>query len=216
MATLRGLLFDMDGLLLDTERLSKLAYEAASARFGLTAEEALFQSLIGRNSKSNEATLRDWLPGYVEYCEFEAAWTETYLAAMDDGVPVRPQVVETLQAFACALPMAVATSSKRATAERKLERAGLRGHFAALIGGDEVRESKPAPEIFERAAALLGLAPGDCAAFEDSVNGVRSAAAAGCIVVQIPDLVPPTEETQRLAHHIAPDFGAAFRTLELL
>ena len=216
MARIEGLLFDMDGLLLDTERLSKHAYETASRHFGITPENAVFESLIGRNATANARTLAGWLNGAVELSDFEAVWLETYQGAMAQGIPLRPGVADVLAALDGKLPMAVATSSKRATAETKLDSTGLRRHFDALIAGDEVTESKPAPEIFERAAELIGLAPAVCAAFEDSVNGVRSAAAAGCVVVQVPDLVPATEETRTLAHAIAPSLRGAMEVLDLL
>lgn len=202
-------LFDMDGLLLDTERLAKQAFDMIYREAGLAPDAALFRDLIGRPSKEGRRILDTGLPPALPLATFEPAWEAAYAEATRVTVPVRPQIKAALSRAAAHGPLIVATSSRTSRAEDKLERAGLRGYFTDLIGGDQVTNGKPAPEIFERAAGLAGVAPSDCAAFEDSENGVRSAHAAGCFVVQVPDLIDPSPELLALGHRVAPDLLTA-------
>jgi beta-phosphoglucomutase-like phosphatase (HAD superfamily) len=111
------------------------------------------------------------------------------------------------------LPVAVATSTRRARAEDHLARVDLLHRLDALVTRDDVVAAKPAPEPYLKAAGLLGVAPAGCLALEDSANGVRSAAAAGVPVVMVPDVLAPTEELWGLALGVVPDLHHVLKAL---
>lgn len=111
------------------------------------------------------------------------------------------------------IPYVIATSTRTDKAHDHLGRAGLGDLFTQIIGGDQVSRSKPAPDIYLKAAATLELPPTCCAAFEDSPNGVRAAHAAGCVTVQVPDIVEPDAALRALSAHVVPDLQAGLKAL---
>jgi len=195
--------FDMDGLLLDTERLANTALHAAAADLNLKLPEDTFLEMIGRRGQDihhrlavrvgSDSLAKDLLTR-------SEAHYETYLAR---GVPVKNGVAELLVWMTERnLPCAVATSTRTAKAERKLAAAGLRQYFQAVIGGDQVEHGKPAPDVYLRAAAAMHVAPEYCAVFEDSEPGLQSARAAGAQAVWVPDLAPVTAAVQALVTRV--------------
>ena len=133
------------------------------------------------------------------------------------GLPKRPGLDELLEELARRdLPAVLATSTGRATALRYLELARVNRYFKGAVCGDEVEHGKPAPDIFLRAAALAGAAPGQCMVLEDSPNGLRAGAAAGCRAVMVPDLDPATPELAALAAAVVPSLREAIPLLDTL
>jgi HAD superfamily hydrolase (TIGR01509 family) len=133
---------------------------------------------------------------------------------MSNGVPVKTGVVELLDFLAAkGLPLAVATSAARATAERNLGRAGLLERFTALATRDDVENVKPAPDIYLEAARRLGVPPAHCVAFEDSSVGIVAAHAAGMRAVMVIDILPPTEEARAKCFHVAQDLHEVLRLM---
>lgn len=202
-------LFDMDGLLLDSERLSLEAYLATIDQYDLGQHDQLphrktFDLLIGANHQVHLKVLDDAFGYYVDSATFQATWEERYLSIVSAGpVPVKPGAHELLrwldtQGIVCA----VATSTNTDAAIRKLTDAGLIGYFRTLTGGDQVTNSKPAPDIYLHAGRSIDADMNRSLGFEDSPNGVRSAVAAGLDVVQVPDLIVPTEELLSLGHRV--------------
>ncbi len=188
-----GLIFDMDGLLLDTERLALAAFEAAIVAHGFAFDREAYLACVGTRDEQTRAILTAHYGAEFPYEAVAARWSETYHAeVLNRPVAHRPgalailELVERLE-----LPVALATSTRQATAQRKLELAGLARFFHAVVGGDQVGAGKPDPEPYLQAAARLGLEPGVCWAFEDSNIGARSASSAGLWVVQVPDLLNP-------------------------
>ena len=214
---IQGVIFDMDGLLLDSERLYFDAYRRTRQALDLPEDDALFLQMVGTNNRHGRTILQDGLNGDVALTTFEAHWAETCATAIADGIPVKQGVQELLTALAAQnTAFAIATSSNTQKAWKHLAEAKLDHHFETLIGGDQVENSKPAPDIYLRACAALDLAPQTCAAFEDSENGVRAAHAAGLITVQIPDLKHPSDALKQLNHVIAPDLMAGARQIGLI
>lgn len=199
-----AVIFDMDGLLLDSERIALAAFVEACEHFDLGEQKDLFMRCVGTNATLGEAVLRQGLHGKADHLEFGRVWDARYAEAISSGpIPLKPGVLEFLDELREAgIPRAVATSTASARAREKLQRAGVLAKFDAIVGGDQVRESKPHPEIYMAAAAALGVKPEKCLALEDSENGVRSALGASMTVVQIPDLVEPSPELCRLGHLI--------------
>jgi len=209
MRQIHGCLFDMDGLLLDTERLGMAVFRDVMAGRGLSAAdaEALYRSMVGVSLRGCQVLVQEALPG-ADMDAIDADWRAGIDAAMARGVPLRPTVRETLERLAArAVPMAVVTTTRTDRARHHLEDAGLLHHFVDVIGVDRVTDPKPAPEPYQKGANALGLLPGACAAFEDSDTGTRAAVTAGCQTWQIPDLrpegLPVPEIGQTLAGSLA-------------
>ncbi|MBD9404833.1 HAD family phosphatase [Acidovorax sp. ACV02] len=189
-------IFDMDGLLVDSERVTQRAWiDAAQAR-GIALEEVDYLQVVGRASADSDAMLTKLLggPGVFELVRADVA------ARLSDGgpaplFPLKPGAASLLQALRQAgVPCAVASSSRRDEIEHRLARVGVLQHFHAWAGGNEVPRGKPDPALYLLAAARLGVDPIQCLAFEDSENGARAAQAAGVAVVIVPDLKRPGAE----------------------
>jgi HAD superfamily hydrolase (TIGR01509 family) len=193
-------IFDMDGLLFDTERLSRRALHAAADDLGVSLPEDAFLELIGRRGSDIFQRLAARVGDEALTTRLVARSEEHYEIFLAQGVPVKEGVAELLAWLAArGRPCAVATSTRTHKAERKLAAANLQGFFQAVIGGDQVERGKPAPDIYLRAAAALGVAAENCGVFEDSEPGLGAAHAAGARVVWIPDLAPVTPAVQKLA-----------------
>ncbi|SMX45133.1 HAD family hydrolase [Actibacterium lipolyticum] len=196
-----AVIFDMDGLLIDTESVALAAGVEACAALGYDVSLDFMHTLIGVDDKTGWARLTAHVGEALDIQQLNREWNRACDKRFADGIPQRPNVLQVLDHIdARALPKAIATSSRRARAIEKLAMAGLAGRFETLVGVDCVENPKPAPDPYLRAAALLGIAPDRCVAFEDSDTGVRAALAAGMTVVQVPDVVRSAENR---AHHTA-------------
>jgi beta-phosphoglucomutase-like phosphatase (HAD superfamily) len=184
-------LFDMDGVLLDSERIYREIFIAAALLEGCDIAHR-YDAFIGRSNADCYALLREWHPG-VDYQKISAEarrlWDER---CPGDAVPLKDGVHAALDRLdVLGLPRAVATSTAGERARAKLGASGLLTRFAAVVGGDEVRAAKPAPDLYLEAARRIGADPRRCLALEDSVIGFTAARAAGCLTVMIPDLLAP-------------------------
>jgi HAD superfamily hydrolase (TIGR01509 family) len=187
---LPAVLFDMDGLLIDSEPLWLEAETAVMARLGADWSERDQAALLGG---SLDRTVRYLLGKATRPAppELVGEWlmSDIIERVRRDGVPVRPGARELLASVETAgLPSALVTSSERTFMEAVLASTGMR--FDVLVCAEDVTATKPDPEPYLLAAKLLGIAPGDCFTLEDSPNGVASAEAAGCRVFAVPSLVP--------------------------
>jgi len=195
-----AVVFDMDGLMLDTEPLAARAWIDAAARAGIAFDGAVTPRLVGRNFADCRMLIREHHGGDYPVDALMNAWHGAYDAIVErEGLSLKPGLEALLAWLAdSCIPRAVATSTRRARAQAKLARTGLDAHFEALVGGDEVARGKPAPDIYLEAAGRLRVAPAECVALEDSEPGMRAAIAAGMIAIMVPDLAPPSPEL--LAH----------------
>jgi HAD superfamily hydrolase (TIGR01509 family) len=190
-----AVILDMDGLLLDTEPLAMRAWRNAAACAGLAFDDVLARAMIGRNWADCCTLARSHYAAGDPVDALLDGWLASYDAIVArEGVALKPGVHALLDWLDReSIARAVATSTRRARAQRKLEQAGLWTRMDALVGGDEVARGKPAPDIVVAAASRLRVGPGECVVIEDSEPGVEAALAAGATPVMVPDLVPPSQ-----------------------
>jgi HAD superfamily hydrolase (TIGR01509 family) len=213
---IEAVLCDMDGLLLDSERLSMTALRLAAAELGTDLPEAFCHSMIGSPMDVCAALTRE-RAGPDFPVERYVALHESILARLveADGMATRPGVAALLDMLdQRGLKRAVVTSSARARATHHLELAGILERFDLLVTRDDVSVGKPDPEPYLLAANRLGVEARACLALEDSHNGVRSAHAAGIRVIMVPDLLAPTPEMRDRAWHVMDDLHAVAALLK--
>ena len=176
---------DMDGVLLDTERLSRSSFEQACIEFSYHLDEVLFANLTGRSAPDHRSML---ISKYGDAgINFDIRWKEIYLNSLDADVPVMPGAEDFLkQAQARGYILGVGTSSHTGKAVELLGRAGLAPYFKVIIGSNSVQRAKPAPDIYLHVMAVLDVTPEECIIIEDSENGVKAGIAAGAKVLFIP------------------------------
>jgi HAD superfamily hydrolase (TIGR01509 family) len=198
-----GVLFDMDGLMLDTERISMKAWQAGCLECGVTLSDAQFLDIIGHREADCIRLVKGMHGEHLDGDAIARATRTHYARLLESGVPVMPGLVDALSAIRGAgLPIAVATSTHHKVAVEKLTKAGVIHFFLEVVGGDMAARGKPAPDLYLKAAEAIGRDPVRCLALEDSGPGLRAAHSAGCSAVLIPDLKPPTPEVSALAWRV--------------
>ncbi|HEY9219483.1 MAG TPA: HAD family phosphatase [Phenylobacterium sp.] len=191
----RAVVFDMDGLLCETESVYRAARLAVAAERGHAMPASLLDALIGLTGQASIQCMLDHLGEDFPAVEFKARVAATVVATGETGVPLKPGVVELLDDLdRLALPRAIATSSSPLAVEARLGHSGIMPRFDAVIARGDYERAKPHPDPFLRAAERLGVEPLHCLALEDSYSGVRAAAAAGMMTVMVPDLLGATDE----------------------
>ncbi|MDE5907266.1 MAG: HAD family phosphatase [Lachnospiraceae bacterium] len=194
------IVFDMDGTLIDSEAMILEAWKEIATQNGIADIEQTLIKCIGITSKETRAvfcqTYGDDFP-YEMYSQMASA---LYRAEIEkNGLPVKPGVYELFDYLKeNHYRIGLASSTREEVVRREMESIGLLDAFEVIVGGDMVTHSKPHPEIYLKSCELLGMAPCDCYAVEDSPNGIRSAYHAGMKVLMVPDLLPPDEEIRRL------------------
>lgn len=209
-------LFDMDGLLLDTERLFQIAFCNSTAALNLSSpnDANFFLTLVGSSHETTEAAISEYLGPNFNAKTFFYEWERSARALLDHGVPVKPGIHACLKHLQnSGASMAIVTSSSHAHATENLHRADLLTFFSFIKGGDQVTANKPDPAPYLEAAAEFGVSATTCFAFEDSDRGITSAVRAGCTAVQIPDLRPHDQLFPDLGQYIATDLHDALRHL---
>lgn len=198
------MVFDMDGLLLDTEPISMKTFVAACREYDFEPDLEIYYQCIGTNSeRTREILIKGYGPDFP-FTEVLKLWRMSYDEATRQSIPVKSGVISLLEYLGKRpLKKAVATSSRRDNAVKKLTRAQILHFFDFILGGDQITRGKPDPEMYLAACRKLGAEPERCLALEDSENGVRSALSAGLLVIQVPDLIQPSEEIKALGHTIA-------------
>jgi HAD superfamily hydrolase (TIGR01509 family) len=199
-----AVIFDMDGLMLDTERLHLEHWRKATQDFGYDTMESVYMQSFGLNSRDTEGLFLRHFGESFPYVAIRDRWREYADHHVEHfGVPYKAGLIDLLNLLKPRqIPKAVATSTRRAGALRLLDKVGILEHFDVVVGGDEVTKGKPHPEIFLTAAERLQVEPAACLVFEDSPAGIRAAHAAGMIPVLVPDLISPPDDVRALAFRI--------------
>lgn len=202
----KAVIFDMDGLMFDTETLYFKANQKTAEKVEIPFDYSFYENYIGASDE-------DFFAGMYESFEKEKVDLFLELSGVDvenELFSTPPKLKEGLLSLLDYLKennyiLVVASSSKRFIVEKMLKNANLTSYFSAVVGGDEVIQSKPHPDIFKKAAALTGVESSQILILEDSLNGVRSAYAAGIDVVMVPDLLAPDNEAREKTLEICND-----------
>lgn len=195
----RAVIFDMDGLLIDSERVILDCWRETAAAQSLDLDDSLWLSMVGLHDAGCTELLNGLL-GAERAQRLTFQCKRSYDLLVEDGLPLKAGARELLQdLFDLGVPLAVATSTRGERARIKLARSGIDGYFSHVVTSSDVAHAKPAPDLYLLAAERLSIPSGECIAIEDSEFGVRAASAAGMRVIQVPDLVPPTDLTRSLA-----------------
>lgn len=214
--TVKGVLFDMDGVVLDTEKLYTRFWQEAAQSLGypMTKEQALGMRSLNRGA--GVAKMQSYFGESVDYEAIRNKRMELMDAFVErEGVEIKPGIQELLDFLdAKGIKRAIATSSPLERTRKYLDSVGLAGRFDELISGYMVEKGKPEPDIYLYAAAKLGLNPEECMVLEDSPTGILAAYRAGCIPVMVPDQDRPDEETKQLLYAVADSLKEVVRLLD--
>ena len=197
---IKAIIFDMDGLMFDTEGLNATAWKAAGKLHGFEMTDELLRSHIGANTETSKKLMQKHFgPGF----DFDAVRADRIAHSLrhieENGTPLKPGLRELLAYLKKnGIKTAIGTSTAEQFVNFYLERAGLDHEFDVIVCGDRVKKGKPEPDIFLTALAELGVDADECLVLEDSYNGIIAAHRAGIRSVMIPDLLPPTPEVEKL------------------
>lgn len=210
---LKGAIFDMDGLMFDTERIYRDTWVLLAGVYKVPHDPAFPKAVCGTSGDHMLEVIRSYYP-----TADAEAFRDDCLRIVDETVqkevPVKKGLFTILEGLkACGVKMAVASSSKPDLIRRNLKNAGVDQFFDAVVSGTEIEHGKPAPDIFLLAAKEIGIAPEECYVFEDSINGIRAGVAAGCRSYMIPDLTEPTDEMREICSGIYEDLDAAWQVI---
>ena len=202
---MKAIVFDMDGVLFDTEKVYFRAWDIEGERAGMTPEEVaeIRFRCAGHNPADTEVMFNDYFAGRIDFQRFWKRKNErTRRMLREEKIPVKPGLYELLAYLKDnGWAVALATSTNREGTLFNLDQAGITDSFGVIVTGDMFEHGKPAPDVYLRACSLLGSRPEETFAVEDSYAGLESARRAGMRVVMIPDLFPPTEETEKNADY---------------
>ncbi len=211
---IEAIVFDMDGLMFDTERMYYHAWDYAGNQMGIGGLGYYSLSTMGKTSASVVADIqRDFGCDPIEFLEHVKNFKVDFFS--NNAVPVKKGLYELLQYLKeNGYKMGIASSSPYTEICHNIQDAGVEDYFSVIVSGDMVKHSKPAPDPFALASERLGVAPSKCIALEDSNNGIRSAYAAGLLPVMIPDLAEPEDTVRPLLYAKLPDLFAVVDLLE--
>lgn len=213
---IRGLIFDMDGLLIDTEKYYFRYWMESAAEFGFSMKPRHALAIRSLCAKYAQRYLKRELGADFDYHAVRARRRELIHEAVEQyGIQLKPGVTELLTyCREKGILTAVATATPTENAEIHLKHVGLRELFSVVVGGDSIENGKPGPDIYRKAASVLGLPPEECFALEDSPNGIIAAFSAGCHPVMVPDLTEPDEMLKPLLYAWVKTLGDVIPLIE--
>lgn len=208
---IKGAVFDMDGLMFDTERLVYESWQTMMTKSGYEYNLDIFKNTIGLRIDEARKYYSSVYGEDFDYPPLRQKCRELFMKRIEsEGVPIKKGLVQLLEYLReNNVKTAVATSTSAQTANQIIKLAGVYDFFDDIICGTDVKYGKPHPEIFLTAAKRLELSPCDCVAFEDSINGIKSAYAAKMKTVMVPDYLQPTEDVLPMISFLCSDLSEA-------
>lgn len=212
---LSAVIFDMDGLMFDTERLVLDAWKEVGRNAGFDMTDEVILASVGCNERDTEIIMKLHLGEDFPFAELRkqrVKYVQDYVKT--NGMPVKEGLFKLLDFLnASGIKTAVATSTERVSAEEHINSCNILERFDYIVCGDEVDRGKPEPDIFLLAAKKLGCRPEECIVLEDSENGIKGAYKAGMMAIMIPDLITPKDEIKLLTHQI---FDSLYHVIEYI
>ncbi|YAF94608.1 MAG: HAD family hydrolase [Nodularia sp. CChRGM 3473] len=204
LSSSRAAIFDMDGLLFDTESIARWAWKQSLKNHGYTMSDDLYIEFVGRDLSWREKLLKKI---YGASLPFESVTVQRIEIGdereLREGLPMKPGVLDLLhQLSSLGVIMGLATGTARTRAIRRLTNAGIQQYFTTIVTSEDVAEGKPAPDIFLEASRRMNIAPLECVVFEDSSVGVEAAFRAGMCPIMVPDIEQPSPEIKGLAYRV--------------
>lgn len=210
MNRISAVIFDMDGVLLDTESICDRTWEMASGEFNLTKEDAasIISQCRGTNKHDTKIIIRKNCGQEFPAEKFLERTSQLFHEIAEaEGVRTLPFAKESLEYLKKKYRLALASSTREIVVKKELTQAGLLDYFETITSGDMVTHSKPNPEIYLMACKSLNINPEECVAVEDSLNGLKSAKAAGMYTIMVPDRIAPNEETAKVSDYVLKNLG---------
>ena len=203
----KAVIFDMDGVIFDSERLVLEGWQEIAAKYGIKGMEEVLPRCLGVNAQATREIFREYYGQDFPYDEYTKEASALFHSRYGNGkLPLKPGVKELLSYLKeNGYLVGLASSTRQAIVEQEIRDAGLMPYFDNLVCGDMLKRSKPEPDIYLKACENLDVEPRMAVAVEDSYNGIRSAKRAGMVPVMVPDMVQPDEEMRSLAHKICKD-----------
>ena len=211
-----GIIFDMDGVLIDSERQSNEGWLWAAGQLGVDMPMWLIDSFKGAPAELCCKFFDDYYKGVIDYWEAKELRTQhVYKIRETEGIPVKKGVKDIFEYIRnYGLKCAVATSTRRESAEKTLHEIGVWDYLDAVVYGDEVEHGKPEPDIFLRAAKAIGISPSEAVVVEDSINGIKAGYAADMRVVHIPDTIAIDDDIRKLTYMVCADLNGLIDVVE--
>lgn len=211
-----GIIFDMDGVLIDSERQSNEGWLWAAGQLEVDMPMWLIDSFKGAPAELCCKFFDDYYKGVIDYWEAKELRTQhVYKIRETEGIPVKKGVKDIFEYIRNnGLKCAVATSTRRESAEKTLHEIGVWDYLDAVVYGDEVEHGKPEPDIFLRAAKAIGVNPSEAVVVEDSINGIKAGYAAGMRVVHIPDTIAIDDDIRKLTYMVCDDLNGLIDVVE--
>ncbi|WP_101772553.1 HAD family hydrolase [Peptostreptococcus faecalis] len=217
MSNIKGVIFDMDGVIFDTESMSSDFWRKTMAKYGHEMNDEIYSEVMGRNKEGVIEGLESiYKDPSIDFRKISEEKTAAMVEQLDKNpIPTLPGIYEIIEYLKLkGYKMGVATSTRKFRAEKRLKKENIYDHMHAFMYGDEVEKSKPHPEIFLKTAQMLNLEPGECLVLEDSPSGIEAAYNGGFKCINVVDMKKPTEQMKKRTIAICDDLFEVIDWLE--